>query len=115
MIKDFTISYSGILIQVTQSVYKPFAFIPGLIRYTFHLPAKKVTVQRSYDPNRGRLYWLEVNNGETASANVLGEAYEKYCKSINNVDNTIDLTREGTLKVNGSIQYKYADAPYLWN
>lgn len=115
MIKDFTISYSGILIQVTQSVYKPFAVIPGLIRYTFHLPAKKITIQRAYDPNKGRLCWLEVDKGETAFAKGLGKAYEKYCQDDDNKINDIEVTRDGTLKVNHSIKFKFEAATYLWN
>lgn len=77
MIKDITVSYSGIIIPVTHSVFKPFRLIPGLIRYTFHLPEKIVTIQRAYNANEDRLCWMEVNKGETALARELGEAYHK--------------------------------------
>jgi len=111
MIKDITVSYSGMPIRVIHSVYKPFPFIPGLIRYTFLLPGGKVTIQRNYNRDERRLCWVEVNKGETEIAKELGEAYENfYLASGKNVINISEIIRLEALKNKHTFRYNYGDA-----
>lgn len=69
--------YLGVKIKVTHSLYKPSPTIPGLIRYTFHLPTREVTLYYLKNENDEEI-WVEIPNKITPLAAELGSAYEKY-------------------------------------
>ncbi len=95
-IKDITVVYAGEKIKVSHSLYKPFSYLPALIRFTFHLPTKKVTIQRAYNVNNDQIYWEEVGKGRTSFAQELGEAYSSFDSAtpmLNNISSDIEASR----------------------
>ena len=77
MIEDIEVAYLGIKIKVTHSLYKPDERSPGRIRYTFHLPTRKVTLWQLQDQPED-FYWVEIPGGRTALAAELGEILENF-------------------------------------
>ncbi len=95
-IKDINVVYSGETIKVSHSLYKPFNHLPALIRFTFHLPLKKVTIQRAYNLDNDQIYWEEVGKGRTLLAKELGEAYSSFDSAttmLNNISSDIEARR----------------------
>lgn len=75
MIEDIEVGYLGVKVKVTHSLYKPDRVTPGRIRYTFHLPTRRVTLWQLKD-DRGEYYWVEIPGVQTLLAEELGAILE---------------------------------------
>lgn len=77
MIEDIEVSYLGVKVKVTHSLYKPDELTAGRIRYTFHLPTRQVTLWQLHDQSEN-FYWVEIPGGKTTLAAELGEILENF-------------------------------------